>query len=372
MSYARSRLWTGISGVGTFVVLATALLLTDVPGRLLSGMGGSWLQDVTSLAGLLGGIALLVLPFDLLGGLVLPRRHGRPAPDLPSFLVSWLRGAVALVALCSLSGSLLIQGGQLGGRPAALAVLVLLSLVLLACQRPIAGVVGGLRGADRKSLPGAVLVDSDDPAFSGGFSGFPARPVLPRAWMERLGREKVTLLLRRRQSILSSGAWTRGIILALGWNGLGFLLASLLPGAGVTSIAELASTALGFTIWGFIGLLYLPTPSRRATLSADMGVAGSDPRERELLGEVISELDRLQDDEPERSAGVERIFHPVPSVHRRQSALQGEPAEVSGGAAWHLARTALYLSHAGLSLLPRVVHCNVGRPQLWIYLPADG
>ena len=42
------------------------------------------------------------------------------------------------------------------------------------------------------------------------------------------------------------------------------------------------------------------------------------------------------------------------------------------GLAWHLARTALYLSHAGLSLLPRAVHCNAGRPELWVYLPSDG
>ena len=40
--------------------------------------------------------------------------------------------------------------------------------------------------------------------------------------------------------------------------------------------------------------------------------------------------------------------------------------------AWNLARTALYLSHVGLSQLPRVVHCNVGRPELWVYLPTDG
>ena len=81
-------------------------------------------------------------------------------------------------------------------------------------------------------------------------------------------------------------------------------------------------------------------------------------------------LDELQDDEPERAAGVESVFHPVPSVGNRLRAL-GERVP-RGAGAWHLARTVLFLSHISLSLLPRAVHCNVGRPELWVYLPSDG
>ncbi|MFT5478921.1 MAG: hypothetical protein ACI8Y8_004293 [Planctomycetota bacterium] len=78
----------------------------------------------------------------------------------------------------------------------------------------------------------------------------------------------------------------------------------------------------------------------------------------------------MQDDEPERSPGLETIFHPVPSVANRMRALT-EPVPQKQGA-WHLARIALYLSYAGVSLLPRAAHCNVGRPELWVYLPTDG
>ena len=35
------------------------------------------------------------------------------------------------------------------------------------------------------------------------------------------------------------------------------------------------------------------------------------------------------------------------------------------------ARVALYLCVAGLGLLGRVVHCNAGRPEAWVFLPGD-
>jgi hypothetical protein len=78
-------------------------------------------------------------------------------------------------------------------------------------------------------------------------------------------------------------------------------------------------------------------------------------------------LDDLQDRERERSSLVETIFHPVPSV---QSRLRG-PRSTGGHGCWDAARTAVYVSAAGLGLLGRAVHCNCGRPSLWAFLPLD-
>ena len=213
------------------------------------------------------------------------------------------------------------------------------------------------------------FLEGRDPGFSGGFSGPAGTLVLPARWARCLTPEALAVLIDRRLGILRSGAWWRTLVLAALWNALGFLLASLLPGAGVQTVAELVTTALGFTLWTFAGLLVLPTPSRRATVAADARAAGDGEARRHLI-EAIARIDRLQDDEPERSPGLELVFHPVPSVARRERALAGPPPP--GPGAWHLARTALYLAHAGLSLLPRLVHCNAGRPELWVYLPADG
>jgi hypothetical protein len=80
------------------------------------------------------------------------------------------------------------------------------------------------------------------------------------------------------------------------------------------------------------------------------------------------DLDRLQDDEPNRSRWVERVFHPIPSVKSRMGALRRTGSERG---AWQGARMTLYLSWACFGFLSRAVHCNVGRPELWVLFPGD-
>lgn len=367
-TYARARLWTGISGVGALVVLATlALALGWVP-QLVAGVEPSWpARGAALFAGLLG-LAAAALPFDLAGGYFFPKRFGRPHPALPAFLIGWLRGVAILGGLSTASGLVLVWAGQSGGRPLALAVFAGVCLLWMALQEPIARAVGGLRRS-AKVQGEAIVLSGDDPAFSGGFAGLSFRPVLPERWTTSLDSGELELLLERRRSILASGAWSRTLLAATAWNVCGLGLASLLPGAGFATLAGLVTTAVGFTLWTFVGLLLLPTPSRQATLDVDATVART-AASQHRLGVLVQSLDQLQDDEPERSAGLETIFHPIPSVGNRQRSLrEGQRGRPS---VWHLARTALYMSHAGLSLLPRAVHCNAGRPELWVYLPSDG
>jgi hypothetical protein len=66
---------------------------------------------------------------------------------------------------------------------------------------------------------------------------------------------------------------------------------------------------------------------------------------------------------------VETVFHPIPALRRRIARL--EEGRASEGGAWHAARMALFLSWASFGLLGRAVHCNCGRPELWVLLPAD-
>ena len=125
------------------------------------------------------------------------------------------------------------------------------------------------------------------------------------------------------------------------------------------------------------------TDSVRIRHVVDAALAERAPDARPALANALARLDRWQDDEPERSPGVESVFHPIPSLAGRLRALErphatraelasDPPLSAPALSTWHLARTALVLSHAGLSLLPRAVHCNAGRPELWIWLPADG
>jgi len=372
-TYARARLWTGITSVGTVVLLACTLLLFRVPARLLPTQPVGPVEEAgwILLVFLVG--ALATLPFDVRGGLVLPRRHGRPAPDRRTFARSWLRGISVLGALSVCSAMLLVTAGRLGARPAALVVFLAVAALLLHGQETLARWVGGLRRVPGTEPAGVLLLDGDDPAFCGGFTGPRGRLVLPALWARTLDAASLDLIIERRRGIRRTGAWRRSLSLALAANATGFLFCTWLPGAGVQSVAELVTTTLGFTLWTFLGLLLFPLPSRRASLAADALVC-DEPQRRERWGQLVCLLDQLQDDEPERSAELESIFHPVPSVYRRLEALEqpDDSSAAPGRGAWHLARTALFLSYAGLSLLPRAVHCNAGRPELWVYLPSDG
>ena len=88
-----------------------------------------------------------------------------------------------------------------------------------------------------------------------------------------------------------------------------------------------------------------------------------------LLEQTMTALDRLQDDEPARARAIEAVFHPIPSLSRRLAALAAPEGPRLGP--WHAARTALFLSWAGFGFLSRAVHCNSGRPELWVLLPCD-
>jgi len=62
------------------------------------------------------------------------------------------------------------------------------------------------------------------------------------------------------------------------------------------------------------------------------------------------------------------VFYPIPSAQERLRALGKAPALPVIG---NVARTNLFLSLATLTLLGRCVHCNAGRPELWVFPPSD-
>ena len=68
MSYARARLWLGISGVGTIVVIATSMLIWQIPQQLLPGTNDWGIADLWGFLAFSGALGLLMVPFDFLGG----------------------------------------------------------------------------------------------------------------------------------------------------------------------------------------------------------------------------------------------------------------------------------------------------------------
>ena len=402
-TYARARLWLGISGVGAMVVLAVVALLLDLPGRLLAA------DPAQPLAAAVGQVVLamlvpvaLLVPLDVLGGRVVVRDR-RPAG---AWLAGWGRGVLAQLAVWALSAALLLAAGRLGGAwngragaaAGALAGLLVAQLALLLARPLLARLVGGLRvrpvdpaapadawltAAARSSgvEPARLrVVDAGDggpldTGFTGGWTGIaPGALLVPAHWAE-LAPDALAAQLARRQVVAHAGLHTRGVLGALLFNLVGAgLVLGFAPGADPTTAAGLVTVVAWATLWSFAGALVLPTPSRAAVYAADAAAAArvGAPAVRA----AVAALDRWQDDEAERAPAVEAVFHPVPARGRRLARLADAGAAVAGApagaaAAHQLARHALFLAWGTLSPLARAVHCNVGRPALWVFWPGD-
>jgi hypothetical protein len=372
MTYARARLWLGISGVGTLVFLATLAWVYRLSWTFFP-FDGSVFADTAALWTFYFAFALVSFYFDVMGGYWLPCKFGRLCVNFPVFLMKWLRG-VSVQGSCMVASALLIlQAGRLAGLWGAVAALLAIQFLLLLLQARLAKLAGGLsplRDAQlQESGPRVEVWGALDGGFSGGLAGLPGREtvVVPEHWHRALPENALRAELLRRTGILSTGSRTLGVLVAVAWNTAGFILASQVPGAGVTRVAELVQTILGCTLWNFLGLLILPSLSRGGVLAADRW-ASERGTDFATLYTLIRELDQWQDDEPVRKPWIERIFHPIPSVETRLNALQ---TGRSASGAWHAARLALFLSWASFGLLSRAVHCNSGRPELWVLLPSD-
>jgi hypothetical protein len=377
-TYARARLWLGVSCVGFFVTLAAVALVVDATPKLFSTESQPASADALALLAFGIAYAALHLPFDLLGGLLLPRRfkrnHRRRQTE---FARSIARGVIAHGALL-VSALLLVHfSSRAFGLAGVVAAVAFGVFVMLTFRLSIARLVSPLervasRGASHPLSKLRIrIMGPRDEGFTGGITGVlrPRVNVEPEAWTDELSDAELVRVRRRRELAAESGLWLRGRVASIAFVLLGAALAGALTGADrLGTAAGTVELSLWFTLWSFLGLLLLPTPSRAAILRIDRDVAaefgdaaGSDP-----AASSLRRLDRLADDEPDRPAGIETIFHPIPSVSRRQGRETTRSL-----ALWDVARTAVYLGAASGSLLSRSVHCNCGRPSLWVFLPSS-
>lgn len=364
MTYARARLWLGIASVGSLVAIATGLLVLAAPERIVG----------TPVVVAVCAIAIYVIvtaPFDYFGGYWLPRKYGRSRESFVDFSRRWVRGVVVHAGLLALAGAVLIVVGQSLGTVAAIMVAGVMQVLVVANQFRLARLAG--LNAGRMHLGDEptdyYIARVEDRGFTGGLVGLPGRAVnvFPEHWLRELPAPQFNIQLARRATAAGTGSRARGVIVAFVFNFVGFAVCAHMPGAAVVDVSGLIALSLWFTLWSFLGLLVLPTVSRRGVYEVDQAV----PRggaSAEALARSIRALDRWQDDEPRRSAGVESIFHPIPAAEHRIARLTDQ-APIRG--AQHAARMALPMSIVGLGLLARAVHCNCGRPELWFMLPGD-
>ena len=354
------------------------MLYFRVPSRGLSLSADEPLARAILSVGLLCAFSQIAFAvFDVIGGSSLVRRQ----PWRDPWLARWLRGVSVQWVVWMLAATALMLAARAAGNSAAVAVFVVVQFLLAVWRGRLARVIAHLpivptpariaRAAAQAGVDVSRLqvLDCPDEGFVGGWSGLTARTlVVPARWAQ-LPEPALAAMLLRRRIAGTSGAHTRGVIGAIGWNTLGFVLSLTLTGVSPASAAGVITLAAAMTLWAFLGVLLLPTPSRAAVFALDAAATASVGADPVRAG--IERLDEWQDDEPVRSAGVETVFHPVPGRSARIARLAGDAGAVRPWHAHHVARHALWLSWGACTPLSRAVHCNVGRPALWAMLPGD-
>ncbi|WP_373068814.1 hypothetical protein [Gemmatimonas sp.] len=378
VTYARARLCLGITGVGIAVLLATALLYFRIPSRGLSMSDTQSVPAALFRVGLMFAFAQVAFSmYDLMGGAWLVRRREWAS----TWLSRWMRGVTVQWGVWMLSATVLLLAARAGGNPAAIGVFVVVQLLLATTRGRMVRVIARLpvvptperiasaaaqAGLDASRMQ---VIDSPDESFVGGWSGLTAGTlVVPARWAQLPEPALAAMLLRRRLAATSC-AHVRRVVGAVVWNTLGFVVSLTLTGVSSASAGGVITLAAAMTLWAFLGVLLLPTPSRAAVFALDAAATAQVGAEPMRAG--IELLDIWQDDEPVRRAGVETVFHPVPGRRNRIERLVGNADAVKPWHAHHLARHALWLSWGACTPLSRAVHCNVGRSALWAMLPGD-
>lgn len=380
VTYARARLWLGITGVGSLVTIATLALVLDWPHRFFSARRTFGTREFSELMLFVIGYATVMFPFDFLGGFWVPRKYARTKASFSNWWRTYVPSVLGQGVFFLLLGTSLLMMSQLFGWLGTALTIVGGFLVCLLIRRQIVAyhesrsTQESLALKKAKSvvsswnidLPEVTIANHSDVGFTGGIIGSrkDAKIVIPQTWL-KFSTNVLAVAIARRALAIQSGSYRRGWILALLWNAIGFAVCTLFSVTGLTTLAGLITTISAFTIWTFLGLLILPTLSRSASLRVDHELGTLGVRE-DLIQRAAANLDQKQDDEPVRPTLIEIIFHPIPNVSSRNVS---QPP--SGYSAWNVARTTLFFSWAFLGFLSRSVHCNVGRPELWTMLPSD-
>jgi len=352
---ARRRLWLGITNVGFWVLTSIGGLAFLVDGR--RSFDGAWSVAI-------GAAAVAVQSvFDAIGGgLLVPGI--RPNPW--AFLRVWGRGA--LVHALVLAGVGVVSVASLrwtGGFCTGLAVSI---IALALARRPLHAAISGAGFQTVAGEGGGSLLVTPvvDPAFTGGLVGFGsrARILVPKAWCQGLPEPDLRVEVSRRRWQAEQRLPLRTLGVLLLWNLVGCQIGAMALGLAVRPTgAALLGQACWMTLWSFLGLLVLPSLGRATVLAADQAIvaAGLDP------SGWIRRFPTITGEDGSHGELVEAIFYPIPSAARRIDSLR---APVRGPLLGNLARSQLYYSMAGLTLLGRAVHCNVGRPALWVFPPS--
>ena len=228
MTYARSRLWLGISSVGAIVLFAVAALIWGWPQQLTSSPGLGPMQ-LLQLGFVICGYVALMFPADLVGGFLLPVAYEKSSQSFVTWSVSYIRWAFVQASVFLLVASSTILAADSLGEPAGLGIVALSMFIATGWRNQLFRfrAVDSNRYSEKiecvrshlrdwnLELPTVSVVGHVDPGFTGGVFGFGSRTrvVIPAAWLN-LPDPELAAVIARRSVALQSGGYVRGVLLA--------------------------------------------------------------------------------------------------------------------------------------------------------------
>lgn len=375
LTYARGRLLIGITCVGWIVVASCLALITRVPSLTLSGVGTALPTTFTELFLFFSVVSFFLFPFEFAGGYLLPRAYRRVPSGMKQFLIRLSRASFLHVLLYALLGTAIIATARGVGPLIAFLLFPVFGFLQLALQGTLFSLFTPIQSrsplSSRHDFVPVEFVSDPGESFTGGIIGLPGNEkiIIPERWIASFREEELNVMIARRRIAILSGARIKGIMVSMLWMISGIALSLLPHESSLMSASGLTTMSLWFTLWSFIGLLLLPSLSRAGVHFIDEKTTNGNTN-GDTLQTALVKADELGDAEYERSRMVESVFHPIPSPMRRIQALSGNFIS-RRLPTWNVNRLTLFLSWSGLSLLSRSVHCNCGRPHLWILLPVD-
>jgi len=374
LTLARKRLLLGSSNVGIVIVLSFILLLFGAPQLLFIDQGISPLSDILALTIFFFTFAVLQSGFDLIGATACERDDINL--DLTVIFKNLLRGIVIHSSVLAGSALLIYISANIFGKYGVLFVLYalfyLLSKYKIQITKLICPEILFEQATDKQ-----IVVASNQPSFHGGI--YDNKDLFSKNLLSILTDEEALILHKRRVLIIQNGAAKLSERYAAGILLIGAFLGMFVLGINPETVAGIAEFALWNSMWSFICLLVLPTGDRQAVFKADRLILEAGV-EKSVFESALKKQDTLFDDEKVRTRLIEKIFHPIPMLEDRLLKIQNfdsvelgnNPAlPIIPGAPWHILRHSLYLSWGSLNLISRSVHCSIGRPECWVFLPVE-
>lgn len=363
MTYARARLWLGISNVGFWVLISTMGLLFHWEAFFYNQTTGELIINCLAL------YLLFSFPFDIMGGYILPHRFNKQKESFKHWFLDWFKGALSQATILGMSSyGLLMVFSFISLNPVRIALIVALQILFATLQPAIAQWVGNFKVNSKHDSED--IWESRDIGFTGGITAT-GRSIFPQNWQSQFSQDELNIIRSRRRVLKKHPMNIFGVINAITYNTTGAVIAFYSFQLSFNQASDWLTFMWVMTLWSFIGVLVLPSISQAAALTLDQLSKQFIDTSQSPAEHVLLKLDSLQDGEPSRHPWIQRIFHPTPSAHQRLQEMQAN-SPLNPFPSWHIARRALYLSWPFMNLLNRAVHCNIGRPDLWVMLPCEG